>query len=92
MTFRHLTMIHRSLFTCLVLLAALSAGCLSAKKSAAPKDNKSPAAETEQLLQQRWIDKRSAELVAQGQTADAARTQALAEFRERYGYIGAAKK
>lgn len=85
-------MIHRSIFACFALMAALSAGCLTSKKSASPKDTKAPAAETEQLLQQRWVEKRSAELVAQGQTADAARTQALAEFRERYGYLGAGKK
>jgi hypothetical protein len=83
---------NRSLFACLALLAALSGGCLFSKKSAAPKENTSPAAETEQLLRQRWVDKRAAELVAQGQAADAARAQALVEFRERYGFTGAAQK
>lgn len=85
-------MIHRPLFACLLLLAALSAGCLFSKKPAAPKENTAPAAETEQILMQRSIDKRVAELVAQGLTADAARAQATTEFKDRYGYTSAAKK
>jgi PBP1b-binding outer membrane lipoprotein LpoB len=84
-------MMHRPLFACLLLIAALSAGCSTFKKSA-PKESSAPAAETEQLLRQRWVDKRAAELVAQGVADAAARTQALAEFRERYGFTGAAQK
>ena len=86
-------MTHRPLLTCLALCAVLSAGCsMFSKKSATPKETKAPAAETEQLLRQRWVDKRAAELVAQGQSADAARTQATAEFKEHYGYISEPKK
>ena len=85
-------MIHRPRLPTLLLLTAMSAGCMFSKKTAAPKENTSPAAETEQFLMQRSIDKRVAELVAQGLTADAARTQATAEFKDRYGYTSAAKK
>lgn len=75
-----------------MLAVGLSAGCVFSKKSAAPKANAAPAAETEQELRQRFVEKRTAELVAAGQNADAARAQALAEFRERYGYTTAAQK
>lgn len=84
-------MIQRPLLAFLTLFAALSTGCLHSKKSA-PKENSSLTGDTEQVFMQRWIDKRAAELVAQGQAAEAARTQATAEFRERYGYTGAAQK
>jgi hypothetical protein len=38
------------------------------------------------------LDKRVGELVAQGTAADAARTKAETEFRDRYGYIRAGQK
>jgi hypothetical protein len=85
-------MTQRPLLACLAVFATLTAGCLHSKKPAAPKDSTSLTGETEQTFMQRWIDKRSAELVTQGQAADAARTQATAEFKERYGYTGAAQK
>ena len=70
----------------------LCAGCSLWKKSATPKESSTLAADTDQILQQRWVDKRIAELVAQGQAADPARIQAMSEFRERYGFTNAAKK
>lgn len=82
----------RPLLVSLLLAALLGTGCSLLKKSSTPKESSALAAETDQILQQRWVDKRSAELVAQGKSADAAKTQAMAEFRERYGYTSAAKK
>lgn len=82
----------RPLLVTLVLASVLGAGCSLLKKSSTPKESSALAAETDQILLQRWVDKRSAELIAQGQTNDAAKTQAMAEFRERYGYTNTAKK
>ena len=84
-------MTHRPLLASLALATVLTSGCLFSKKSA-PKENTAPAAETEQIFMQRSVDKRAAELVAQGLTADAARAQATTEFKERYGFNSAAKK
>lgn len=77
---------------CLALALALSSGCLHSKTTAKPKDNPAITSETEEALKRRWIDRRVTELVAQGKTADDARAQAGTEFRERYGYTGAAQK
>ncbi len=86
-------MITSRLFLAGCLLAALlGGGCMFSKKSAAPKDDTGLAAGNEAILMQRSVDKRTAELVAQGMAADAARAQATAEFKERYGYTSAAKK
>lgn len=82
----------RPLFVTLVLATLLGTGCSLFMKSSTPKESTALAAETDQILMQRWVDKRSAELVAQGQSADAAKAQAMTEFRERYGYTNAAKK
>ena len=76
----------------LSLAAALCAGCSMLKKSDKPKDTGAIATETDAALQQRWVDKRVAELVAQGVAADAAKAQALEEFRVKYSFTGAAKK
>jgi hypothetical protein len=76
----------------LALLVALSPGCLFSRKSNKAKDNASITAETEQSLEERWLSKRSAELVAQGMKGDAARAQALQEFREKFEFTNAAKK
>ena len=85
-------MTQRLLLTSLCLAALLSSGCLFSKKTAAPKENPSIPGSVEESLRQRWVDKRVGELVAQGKTAEAARVQAAEEFRERYGYTGAAQK
>lgn len=82
----------RPFLVTLVLAALLGSGCSVLKKSSTPRESSALAAETDQILMQRWLDKRSAELVAQGQSAEAAKTQAMTEFRERYGYTSAAKK
>lgn len=82
----------RPLLVALVLVATLGAGCSMLRKSSTPKESSALAAETDQILMQRWVEKRTAELVAQGQAEPAAKTQAVTEFRERYGYTSAAKK
>jgi len=84
-------MTRRLLPTLLSLVAVLSAGCLHLKKSP-PKPAESLTGEVEADFKMRWVDKRAAELIAQGQMADAARAQATAEFKERYGFTGAAQK
>lgn len=76
----------------LALIVASCPGCLFSKKNPKPKENAAVASETEQALKQRFVDKRVGELVAQGVATDAARTQALEEFKHRYGYTGAAHK
>lgn len=84
-------MTRRLFSTLLIAVALLGTGCsMFSKSSSKPKQGL--ASETEADFRVRWVDKRTAELVAAGQAADAARTQATAEFKERYGYTGAAQK
>ena len=85
-------MTQRPFLACLALVTVLCAGCMPWKKSSTLKESSALAADNEQILMQRWVEKRTAELVAQGQTADAAKTQATAEFKERYGFTSVAKK
>jgi hypothetical protein len=85
-------MTQRLLLSSLCLAALLASGCVFSKKTAGPKENPSIPGSVEENLRVRWIEKRAAELVAQGKTAEVARTQADTEFRERYGYTGAAQK
>lgn len=84
-------MTRRPFLTLLILAAVLSSGCLHLKKSA-PKSDAGLTREMETDFKARWVEKRSAELVAQGQSASAARTAAEAEFNERYGFTSAAQK
>jgi hypothetical protein len=77
------------LFTLLVLVT-LSTGCFHNRKK--PKESTAIASEVEENLKQRFIEKRSAELVAQGLRPDLARQQAIDEFRDRFGYTHAAGK
>ena len=57
------------------------------KKPAVPKESTTPAADDEKDFMQRWIDKRTTELVTQGMTAGTARANATAEFKARYSYL-----
>ena len=84
-------MIRRLLLTLLTTAAVFSGGCTLFKKSS-KKPNVGLAGEVDADFKVRWVDKRVAELVAAGQTADAARAQANLEFREHYSYTGAAQK
>ena len=83
---------HHLLLPVLAFAVVLSGGCSLFKKSAKPKESPTLAGEAEDSLKQRWVDKRTAELVAQGAAADAARAQATEEFRAKYSYTGAAQK
>jgi hypothetical protein len=87
------TMTKRPFLSALLALSAvLAGGCSALKKPAKPVENPSIAGATEDSMRQRWIDKRTAELVAQGGAPEAARAQATQEFREKYPYMGAAQK
>jgi hypothetical protein len=70
----------------------LFTGCIFSKKSAKPKENPAIATELEENFKVRWVEKRSGELVTQGQTPEAAKAQAGEEFRVKYGYTHAAQK
>ena len=76
----------------LCLAALLTGGCLSSKKSSAPKESSAIAGSVEESFRLRWVDKRAAELTAQGKAAAAARDQANEEFLARYVYTAGAQK
>ena len=81
----------------IALAAAVLAnsGChmFSSKKNpAAPKESKTVATDVEKDFLRRWVDKRSAELVAQGLSPAAAHDQAVTEFKATYSYAGIAKQ
>ena len=78
----------RSLIFPLILTLALLAGCKHGPSK--PKDNPAVATEIEEAFKQRWVEKRSGELMALGLRPDLARQQAIDEFRVRYGYTHAA--
>jgi hypothetical protein len=83
----------RSLIFLLLLPLALLAGCEHSKKPKKPKDpaeDPAVATEIEESFKQRWVEKRSAELIALGERPDLARQQALDEFKLHYGYTHAA--
>ena len=78
----------------LLIFAALTltTGCSLFKKSQKPKEVQNLAADTDENFRQRFVDKRAAELVAQGLAENAARAQAQEEFKVRYSYASPAKK
>ena len=77
----------------LMLALTLSSGCtFFTKKKTSAKESSAISSEVEESFRTRWVDKRVAELVAQGSAAAAARTQAESEFRERFGFTHAAQK
>jgi hypothetical protein len=80
----------------IALLALLLAdtGChlFSRKQPATPKERPDIANQVEADFMQRWIEKRTAELVASGTSPSAAHDRALAEFRTQYSYTEAAQK
>ena len=78
-----------------IVLAAVLAGCAGChsfwkwkKKAPDPtaETSKTLGADTEKQFMQRWIDKRAAELVSQGNTPENARAQAVAEYRKNFPY------
>lgn len=70
----------------------LSSGCFFTKKANRPKESSAISADVEESFRRRWVDKRAAELTAQGANGEAARKQAEGEFRERFGYTRAGSK
>lgn len=79
-------------FTVLVVFAAGSAGCSLFKKNDRAKESSAIARDVEETFRRRWIEKRAAELVAQGTAADPARVQAGNEFREQFPFANSATK
>lgn len=75
----------------LAVLALTTSGCLFSKKPKTAKENPAISADVEESFRRRWVEKRTAEIVAKGTMADAAKTQADAEFRERFGFTRAAQ-
>ncbi|MDP3071213.1 MAG: hypothetical protein Q8N18_13065 [Opitutaceae bacterium] len=82
-------MLRLLLLPALILLAVASHGCFFSKKAPRAKETTAIAADVEESFRKRWVDKRAAELAAQGAVAEAARTQAETEFRDRYGFTRA---
>lgn len=78
------------LLTCLAAFV-LCSGCMFSRKSRS-RENTSIAGEVQETFRKRWVEKRVADLVAQGTTAEAARTQAEAEFLKAYDFSSAAGK
>lgn len=87
----------KPLLLCVLATAvALSSGCsvFSRGKNKNPraKESSAIASEVEESFRRRWTEKRIGELAAQGKTAEVARAEADAEFRERYPFIQPGKK
>ena len=69
------------LLTCLALV--LCTGCIFSKRSRA-RENTTITGEVQETFRKRWVDRRTAELVAQGTAAEAARAQAERDFVAAY--------
>lgn len=80
------------LLTLGLVTIALSSGCVFSKKAHRAKESSAISADVEESFRKRWVEKRSGELAAQGAQADAARTQAEGEFRERYAFTRSGQK
>lgn len=79
--------------TSLFLAVALTSGCgMFSKKSSRVKENPAIASDVEETFRRRWMDKRMAELTAQGIATETARQQADTEFREKYAFDERSKK
>jgi hypothetical protein len=76
-----------------VLLAGSGCHLFSKKKApATPKPSPMVATDVEKDFMHRWIEKRTAELVAQGSSPVTAQVQATAEFKSKYNYTDAARQ
>ena len=71
---------------------AISTGCVFSKKAQRAKESSAISADVEESFRRRWVEKRTGELTAQGTAADAARTRAEAEFRERFVFTRAGQR
>ncbi len=81
---------HALLASSLAVLCLTGCGLFSKKDR--PKESSAISVENEENFRQRWVQRRSEELVAQGVAAEAAQAQAGNEFRERYPYMRAGRK
>lgn len=75
-----------------LILAAATSGCAFFRKSNQPKENPAISSEVEENFRRRWVEKRTAELVAQGTAAATAQVQADNEFRAKFGFTRAGSK
>jgi hypothetical protein len=80
------------LFSLFLASLMLFSACSLFKKDRKPKENPAIAADTDENFRTRFVEKRVAELTAEGMSATAAQAQAAEEFKVRYGYTSAAKK
>jgi hypothetical protein len=62
------------------------------KKPKVPKEDRAITTSLEKEFEQRWVDKRAADLVAAGSTADAAHAQAVAEYRQKFVFTHSAQQ
>jgi hypothetical protein len=85
-------MTKRLTLSCLVFAMVFSSGCLFSRKSAKTKESSTWAGEVEETFKRRWIDKRIAELSAQGIGPEPARAQATREFDEKFAFAEREKK
>jgi hypothetical protein len=77
----------------LALLANVGCHMFSKSKNpAAPKESGTVAADDERDFMNRWLDKRTADLIASGTPTWSARGQAVAEFKAKYAYLDVSKQ
>jgi hypothetical protein len=76
--------------TLAVLVLIVGSGCHYfphfKKKPKLPKEDQAIAAPVEKEFQKRWVEKRAADLISAGQSADAAHAQAASEFQTQFPY------
>jgi hypothetical protein len=79
--------------TALAAVLITTSGChmFSKKTVAPPKEGPDISNQVEKDFEQRWLDHRTAELVAQGTAPAAAHEQAINEFRDKFSYTKAAQ-
>lgn len=70
----------------LAAVVVATSGCSFFRKPNRPKESSAISAEVEATFRQRWMDKRLAELKAQGVAEDAAKAQAESEFQARFQF------
>lgn len=80
------------LLTASLATLVLATGCSLMKRTNRAKESSAISADVEASFHRRWVEKRTADLTAGGANGAAARTQAEAEFRERYSYTRAGNK
>lgn len=79
-------MIRPLLLLSLCASVLFTSGCLFSRKAKAPKESSAISSQVEADFHKRWMDQRSAQLVAQGIEAGAAAAQAQKEYEARFIY------